>query len=130
MAPAASRLPQQPTPSLAGGNAHSSSATSAPASAAGSTASPETPRPASAIISASSTRKIYFAQGEPTLPSGYVVPPKAEEPAPAEDTADSTDSAESTDTADTTEPAADADTEQLPLTHPDRMTANEEENPM
>ena len=74
--------------------------------------------------SASSTRKIYFAQGEPTLPSGYVVPPKAE------DTADSTDSAESTDTADTTEPAAETDTEQLPLTHPDRMTANEEENPM
>ncbi len=80
--------------------------------------------------SASSTRKIYFAQGEPTLPSGYVVPPKAEEPAPAEDTADSTDSAESTDAADTTEPAAEADAEQLPLTHPDRMTANEEENPM
>ena len=83
--------------------------------------------------SASSTRKIYFAQGEPTLPSGYVVPPKAEEPAPAEDAADSTDSAESTesaDAADTTELAADADTEQLPLTHPDRMTANEEENPM
>ena len=80
--------------------------------------------------SASSTRKIYFAQGEPTLPSGYVVPPKAEEPAPAEDTADSTESTESTDAADTTEPAADADTEQLPLTHPDRMTANEEENPM
>ena len=80
--------------------------------------------------SASSTRKIYFAQGEPTLPSGYVLPPKAEEPAPAEDTADSTDSAESTDTADTTEPAAETDTEQLPLTHPDRMTANEEENPM
>lgn len=83
--------------------------------------------------SASSTRKIYFAQGEPTLPSGYVVPPKVEEPAPAEDAADSTDStdsAESADAADTTEPAADADTEQLPLTHPDRMTANEEENPM
>ena len=80
--------------------------------------------------SASSTRKIYFAQGEPALPSGYVVPPKAEEPAPAEDAADSTDSAESTDTADTTEPAAETDTEQLPLTHPDRMTANEEENPM
>ena len=77
--------------------------------------------------SASSTRKIYFAQGEPTLPSGYVVPPKAEEPAPAEDAADSTESA---DAADTTEPAADANTEQLPLTHPDRMTANEEENPM
>lgn len=80
--------------------------------------------------SASSTRKIYFAQGEPTLPSGYVVPPKAEEPAPAEDTADSTESAESADAVDTTEPAAETDTEQLPLTHPDRMTANEEENPM
>lgn len=77
--------------------------------------------------SASSTRKIYFAQGEPTLPSGYVVPPKAEETAPAEDAADST---ESTDTADTAEPAAETDTEQLPLTHPDRMTANVEENPM
>ena len=80
--------------------------------------------------SASSTRKIYFAQGEPTLPSGYVVPPKAEEPAPAEDAADSTDSTEGVEPTDTAEPAADADTEQLPLTHPDRMTANEEENPM
>ena len=83
--------------------------------------------------SASSTRTIYFAQGEPTLPSGYVVPPKVEGPAPAEDAADSTDSTDSTesaDAADTTEPAAEADTEQLPLTHPDRMTANEEENPM
>lgn len=80
--------------------------------------------------SASSTRKIYFAQGEPTLPSGYVVPPKAEETTPAEDTADSTESTEGTEPTDTTEPAADTDTEQLPLTHPDRMTANEEENPM
>ena len=80
--------------------------------------------------SASSTRKIYFAQGEPTLPSGYVVPPKAEEPAPAEDTADSTESTEGTEPTDTTEPAAETDTEQLPLTHPDRMTANVEENPM
>lgn len=80
--------------------------------------------------SASSTRKIYFAQGEPTLPSGYVVPPKAEEPAPAEDAADSTESTEDATPTDTTEPAADADTEQLPLTHPDRMTANVEENPM
>ena len=80
--------------------------------------------------SASSTRKIYFAQGEPTLPSGYVVPPKAEEPTPAEDAADSTESTEGTEPTDTTEPAAEADTGQLPLTHPDRMTANEEENPM
>ena len=80
--------------------------------------------------SASSTRKIYFAQGEPTLPSGYVVPPKAEEPAPAEDTADSTESTEGATPTDTAEPAADTDTGQLPLTHPDRMTANVEENPM
>ena len=54
--------------------------------------------------SASSTRKIYFAQGEPTLPSGYVVPPKVEEPAPAED--------------------------EVPLTDPARMTAVDDENPM
>ena len=80
--------------------------------------------------SASSTRKIYFAQGEPTLPSGYVVPPKAEEPAPAEDTADSTENTEGATPTDTAEPAVEADAEQLPLTHPDRMTANEEENPM
>ena len=80
--------------------------------------------------SASSTRKIYFVQGEPTLPSGYVVPPKAEEPAPAEDTADSTESTEGATPTDTTEPAAETDTGQLPLTHPDRMTANVEENPM
>ena len=80
--------------------------------------------------SASSTRKIYFAQGEPTLPSGYVVPPKVEEPAPAEDAADSTDSTEGVEPTDTAEAAAEADTEQLTLTHPDRMTANEEENPM
>ena len=80
--------------------------------------------------SANSTRKIYFAQGEPTLPSGYVVPPKAEEPAPAEDTADSTESTEGATPTDTAEPAAETDTEQLPLTHPDRMTANVEENPM
>lgn len=80
--------------------------------------------------SASSTRKIYFAQGEPTLPSGYVVPPKVEEPAPAEDAADSTESTEGATPTDTTEPAAETDAEQLPLTHPDRMTANVEENPM
>ena len=64
------------------------------------------------------------------LPSGYVVPPKAEEPAPAEDTTDSTESTEGATPTDTTEPAAETDTEQLPLTHPDRMTANVEENPM
>ncbi len=40
----------------------------------------------SAMSSAGSTRKIYFAQGQPTLPSGYVVPEKTEEPAPSRDT--------------------------------------------
>ncbi len=30
-------------------------------------------------VSSSSTRKIYFAQGEPTLPSGYVVPEAVED---------------------------------------------------
>ena len=84
-------------------------------------------------ISAGSTRKIYFAQGEPTLPSGYVVPPVSDTPA---ETADSTGEAASTaeaqdeaaDTADTaqTEPAAD----ETPLTDPARMTAAEDENPM
>ena len=38
-------------------------------------------------ISAGSTRKIYFAQGQPTLPSGYIVPEKAEQE-PAADTAE------------------------------------------
>lgn len=72
-------------------------------------------------ISAGSTRKIYFAQGEPTLPSGYVVPEPAE-PA-VDDTADDAAAAQS---ADGTETAAD----ETPLTDPARMTANEDENPM
>ena len=42
-------------------------------------------------ISMSSTRKFTFAQGEPELPSGYVVPePTTPEEAPAEEAADST----------------------------------------
>lgn len=53
-------------------------------------------------VSAGSTRKIYFAQGDPVLPSGYVVPEKVEPETPEE-------------------PA---------LTDPARMTANEDENPM
>ena len=36
-------------------------------------------------VSAGSTRKIYFAQGDPVLPSGYVVPEKVEPETP-EDT--------------------------------------------
>ena len=53
-------------------------------------------------VSAGSTRKIYFAQGDPVLPSGYVVPEKVEPETP----------------------------EKIPLTDPARMTANEDENPM
>ena len=48
-------------------------------------------------ISAGSTRKIYFAQGQPTLPSGYIVPEKAEQEAPAEP---AEDAAAETETAD------------------------------
>ena len=53
-------------------------------------------------VSAGSTRKIYFAQGDPVLPSGYVVPEKVEPETP----------------------------EEIPLTDPARMTANKDENPM
>ena len=88
-------------------------------------------------VSAGSTRKIYFAQGEPTLPSGYVVPEKTE-PETTEDTA--TDAAAGTDDTDTAaaedaagaaaDPAADTAQEEPALTDPARMTANEDENPM
>lgn len=74
-------------------------------------------------ISAGSTRKIYFAQGEPTLPSGYVVPEPVE---PAEDTTEDTAADSAAQPADDTEAAAD----ELPLTDPARMTAVDEENPM
>ena len=82
-------------------------------------------------VSAGSTRKIYFAQGQPTLPSGYVVPEKTvpEEPdtSAAEDTAaDGAEDAAAAQPADGTEAAAD----ETPLTDPARMTANEDENPM
>ena len=79
-------------------------------------------------ISASGTRKIYFAQGEPTLPSGYVVPPELEtaEPEQAADTAE--DAADSTAEGDTAQDAPAAD--EVPLTDPARMTAVEDENPM
>mgnify|MGYP000106802294 CR=1 FL=1 len=82
-------------------------------------------------VSAGSTRKIYFAQGQPTLPSGYVVPEKTvpEEPdtSAAEDTA-----ADGAEDAATAQPADDtaAAAEETPLTDPARMTANNEENPM
>ena len=88
-------------------------------------------------VSAGSTRKIYFAQGDPVLPSGYVVPEKVE-PETTEDTAtdaaagtDGTDTAAAEDAADAAAaPAEDTTPEEIPLTDPARMTANEDEKPM
>ena len=79
--------------------------------------------------SASSTRKIYFAQGEPALPSGYVVP-EPEEPAQTEEpSADDTTADGAEDAA--AQPAGDtAAAEETPLTDPARMTANETQDPM
>ena len=80
-------------------------------------------------VSAGSTRKIYFAQGEPTLPSGYVVP-EPEEPAQTEEpSADDTTADGAEDAA--SQPAGDtAAAEETPLTDPARMTANETQDPM
>ena len=82
-------------------------------------------------VSAGSTRKIYFAQGQPTLPSGYVVPektvPEELDTSAAEDTAaDGAEDAAAAQPADDTAAAA----EETLLTDPARMTANNEENPM
>ena len=77
-------------------------------------------------VSAGSTRKIYFAQGDPVLPSGYVVPEKVEPETP-EETADSSLTDEE---APQVAPAADTAQEEPALTDPARMTANEDENPM
>ena len=77
-------------------------------------------------VSAGSTRKIYFAQGDPVLPSGYAVPEKVEPETP-EETADSSLTDEAAPQA---APAADTAQEEPALTDPARMTANEDENPM
>ena len=77
-------------------------------------------------VSAGSTRKIYFAQGDPVLPSGYVVPEKVEPETP-EETADSSLTDEAAPQA---APAEDTTPEEPALTDPARMTANEDENPM
>ena len=77
-------------------------------------------------VSAGSTRKIYFAQGDPVLPSGYVVPEKVEPETP-EETADSSLTDEEAPQA---APAEDTTPEEIPLTDPARMTANETQNPM
>ena len=76
-------------------------------------------------ISMSSTRKFTFAQGEPELPSGYVVPePTTPEEAPAEETADRT----AVGAADEAAPPADAaaqpaDDAQAPTTETDPAPA-------
>ena len=89
------------------------------------------------VSAASTTRKFYLAQGAPTLPSGYVVPEKAEpEPTDTADTTQAGDAAGAAEEAQTAQtgadPAAGADAAQdeTPLTDPARMTANDEENPM
>lgn len=75
------------------------------------------------VRASGTNRRFYLAQGEPTLPSGYVVPEKQEPEAPA-DSSQTEDDAAAEDTAG--EPA-----QQDPaLTDPANMTANEEENPM
>ncbi len=82
------------------------------------------------VSAASTTRKFYLAQGAPTLPSGYVVPEKTEAETPeAEETADNEQTAadgEAAGDAAATAPAEDG----TQLTDPERMTANDEENPM
>ena len=80
-------------------------------------------------VSAGSTRKIYFAQGEPTLPSGYVVP-EPEEPAQTEEPSADDNTADGAEDA-AAQPAGDtAAAEETPLTDPARMTANETQDPM
>lgn len=64
-------------------------------------------------LSASSTRKFRFAQGEPTLPSGYVVPEKIE-PVSGETTDDTTAADSSAETADETTAADDTAAEAEP----------------
>ena len=76
--------------------------------------------------SAGSNRKIYFAQGEPTLPSGYVVPQKTQDTAADAESADSTELP-------TVDPGVVQPTDavdEVPLTDPTRMTATVDENPM
>ena len=82
------------------------------------------------VSASSTTRKFYLAQGQPTLPSGYVVPEPAEPEQP--DTADTADEADGTGEDAAAQPAPDAagTAEEIPLTDPARMTANEDENPM
>lgn len=76
-------------------------------------------------ISMSSTRKFTFAQGEPELPSGYVVPePTTPEEAPAEEAADSTAEGAADEAAPPADAAAQpADDAQAPTTETDPAPA-------
>ncbi len=77
-------------------------------------------------LSASSTRKFRFAQGDPTLPSGYVVPEKIE-PATAEtETEEPTADPSAETAADGTEPADDAVTPETDPTENQTQTTNQE----
>ncbi len=79
-------------------------------------------------VSAGSTRKIYFAQGEPILPSGYVVPEKVEPETPEETAGQHrTDGQRSRCRPPRRRTRRGGN---CPLTDPARMTANEDENPM
>ena len=81
-------------------------------------------------LSASSTRKFRFAQGEPELPSGYVVPETPELPeTPAESGAADPAAAETTPAADDAvqaDPAAAADTAEDPTKPTETQTTNQE----
>ena len=75
-------------------------------------------------LSASSTRKFRFAQGEPELPSGYVVPETPELPeTPAESGAADSAAAE---TAPAADDAAAADTAEDPTEPTETQTTNQE----
>ena len=81
-------------------------------------------------LSASSTRKFRFAQGEPELPSGYVVPETPELPeTPAESGAADPAAAETAPAADDAaqaDPAAAADTAEDPTEPTETQTTNQE----
>ena len=75
-------------------------------------------------LSASSTRKFRFAQGEPELPSGYVVPEPPELPEPPAETAPADPTA--AETAPAADDAAAADTAEDPTEPTETQTTNQE----
>lgn len=78
------------------------------------------------VRASGTNRRFYLAQGEPTLPSGYVVPEK-QEPEAAADSSQTEDGGAAGDTA---APAEGSAQDEAALTDPANMTANEEEKPM